>query len=205
MSLHAQLSARDISGPITQLLTNLQSEQGHVWLGALKALNRKEEFWSRLAEIKIWKTITLGYFPRPFNFFSGLEESGCRVQVSESYFRRMERCEQGVEVDLVKVSLTELGLAEGSGTDAIYRRANEFNLAFCSREMVLSLSLEARVLDLSNPLYFAMSGISITDSLEILALRKWDKVPVLFSTPLHKGRNQSWKATDRFVFTKPRR
>ncbi len=45
MENHAQLTARDIHGPFMQLFTNLQSENGHLWLQALNKFLRKESAW----------------------------------------------------------------------------------------------------------------------------------------------------------------
>ncbi|MEI9966082.1 MAG: hypothetical protein WDN67_00120 [Candidatus Moraniibacteriota bacterium] len=45
MANHAQLTARDISGPYMQLLTNLQGDDGPEVLEALKRFNRKENPW----------------------------------------------------------------------------------------------------------------------------------------------------------------
>jgi hypothetical protein len=42
---HAPLMAREISGPFMQLWTNLQGDNGHEVLSALKKFNRKENPW----------------------------------------------------------------------------------------------------------------------------------------------------------------
>lgn len=47
MTNHAQLTARDIHGPYTQLLTNLQGENGQEWLSALNRFLRKENPWEK--------------------------------------------------------------------------------------------------------------------------------------------------------------
>lgn len=50
MKDHAQLTLREIHGPYMQLLTNLQGENGHEWLNALKRFNRKENPWLQVSE-----------------------------------------------------------------------------------------------------------------------------------------------------------
>jgi hypothetical protein len=45
MGDHTLLTAREIHGPYMQLLTNLQGDNGHEWLDALKRFNRKENPW----------------------------------------------------------------------------------------------------------------------------------------------------------------
>ena len=45
MGDHAQLTVRDIRGPYTQLLINLQGENGSEWLEALNTFLRKENPW----------------------------------------------------------------------------------------------------------------------------------------------------------------
>lgn len=47
MGNHAQLTAREIHGPYMQLLTNLQGEDGEMWLRALKRFLRQEEVWRK--------------------------------------------------------------------------------------------------------------------------------------------------------------
>jgi len=45
MFRHDQLTVREIRGPYMQLLTNLQGENGHEWLEALKAFNSRKNPW----------------------------------------------------------------------------------------------------------------------------------------------------------------
>jgi hypothetical protein len=45
MSKHAQLTVNQLRGPMNQLLTNLQGENGHEWLTAFNLFLRKEPVW----------------------------------------------------------------------------------------------------------------------------------------------------------------
>lgn len=204
MSQHAQLSAQDIAGPITQLLTNLQGDQGHQWLGALKALNRKEDYWSHLKEVKTWQTVVAGEYRHFGDVLVAIADARCLLQVSQHYFSRMTFSRKGTETDLVEISVDELGLADGTRTEAVYRRAYEFGLRLCTREIALLLLLKSIRISLKEVLYFAMEGRVTTDTMRILSLGKMGGVPVLSQDSYHGHQGRGWKKSDRFIFVKPR-
>jgi hypothetical protein len=45
MTDHAQLTAREISGPLKQILTNLSGNDGRFWFGVYNRVHRKENPW----------------------------------------------------------------------------------------------------------------------------------------------------------------
>ena len=50
---HAQLTAREIRDPYTQLLVNLSGDNGDEWLAALKRFLRKENPWMKPNDLSI--------------------------------------------------------------------------------------------------------------------------------------------------------
>jgi hypothetical protein len=56
---HAQLTAREIHGPCTQLLTNLGGENGQEWLTALNRFLRKENPWEKPKLLRFLGTTTV--------------------------------------------------------------------------------------------------------------------------------------------------
>lgn len=62
MCQHAQLTAREISGPYSQLLVNLLGKDGGRWLTALNRFLRKENAWDGKPLFPIWRTVRVGQF-----------------------------------------------------------------------------------------------------------------------------------------------
>lgn len=141
----------DISGPLTDLLQKLSGENGDKWQQGLTKFLRKENPWENVAapELNVWKTIKLGTGLKTADDFSrALKENGCKIgNWAKDIFNKPEFPEftvapQETEVDLVVVSVAELGFKEGTTRQNICKRAHELGLALCLAEVGPQLRLQ---------------------------------------------------------------
>jgi len=118
MVTHAQLTARDIHGPYSQLLTNLQGDGGRVWLNALNRFLRKENPWDGRKLFPLWKTVRLGEFKTIADVKRIYEEKGFSINWSADIILSHLDCEfskEPKEIDLVLVTPRELGVEGEDG------------------------------------------------------------------------------------------
>lgn len=90
-------------------------------------------------ELKVWKTIKLGVGPKTADDFrKAIKAGGMKVgdwandTLGKPEFVVVEKA---MEVDLVKVTVAELGFKKGAQRDQIYTRAKEFGLELCPPEI----------------------------------------------------------------------
>lgn len=116
---HALLTAREIHGPYTQLLTNLQGENGNMWLEALKRFNRKENPWSSV--------ISIDRQPRDPRSILIVDWAGLQDWVIECQNRESLRLRK---IDLEKIELKGVADAEeqATGVERIHVLRNEYIL-----------------------------------------------------------------------------
>lgn len=161
-----RLALCDVSGPLTDLLQKLSGENGEEWQRGLTKFLRKENPWEPVTvpELKVFKTIKLGTGLKAADDFSrALVENG--YQASPWAKDIMGRPDftvapHEIEVDLVVVSVGELGFKEGATRRDIYKRAQELGLAPCPSEVGPQLRLQYKDQPMDEWLLIAMEPIS---------------------------------------------
>ena len=151
----------------------------------------------------IWKTLKLGTGLRTADDFrSALKRGGNRISdwandiLGKPAFKAAT---EATEVDMVKVTVAELGFKNGATRRDIYQRAKEFGLELCPAEVGPQLRLQYQDQSLNEWLVIAMEPISDSDGdlsvfvVERLGDGRW----------LHGGRghpDRSWDSGNQFVF-----
>lgn len=159
-------------------------------------------------EFKVWKTIKLGTgFRNADDFRKALESGGYRIGdwandiLGKPAFKVAA---EKIEVDLVKVTVAELGFKDGARRDQIYERAKEIGLELCPDEVGPQLRLQYR--DQPNNEWILVGMESILDSgggLEVFYVRRGGSGLWLFGSWGDSGR--FWDADCRWVFVRPRK
>lgn len=132
-------------GLVCDLLEKLSDPD---WETPAKRFLRKENPWEAVTapDFKVWRTIKLGTGLKAADDFSrALGENGCKVSDwSKDILGKSEFtvASEETEVDLVVVSVGELGFKEGATRKDIYERAQELGLALCPSEVGPQLRLQ---------------------------------------------------------------
>lgn len=155
----------EVAGAITDFFEKLAGPDGTIWLAAFKRFLRKENPWGTVV-FPVWKTIKLGTgLTTADDFRNVLRASGCRIGnwandiLGQPAFMASPE-EQ--ELDLVVVSVAELGFKNGATRKDIYKRAQELGLDFCPAEVGPQLRLEYK--DQPNGEWFLIGMEPIADS-----------------------------------------
>jgi hypothetical protein len=89
-----------------------------------------------LPELKIFKTLTLGLHKSPKDYRKALESAGFRIgDYANQILKKISVAKAKTEVDLVLVTVAELGFKDGARRAAIYARAIELGLELCPSEV----------------------------------------------------------------------
>jgi len=136
----------EVAGPLKDFAEKLGGEEGKEWLAAFKRFLRTEEPWPKVPEFPIWKTIKLGTGLKVAeDFRHALSDGGFRLSdwangiLGKPAFTAAA---EETEVDLIKVTVAELGFKKGARRDQIYERAKELGLELCSPEVGPQLRLQ---------------------------------------------------------------
>ena len=154
----------------------------------------------------IWKTIKIGTGLKTANDFrKALKQNGCRINdwgntiLSKPAFMASDT---ETEVDLVNVSVAELGFKEGTTLRDINKKALELGLELCPNEVGPQLRLQYRDQPLGEWLRIAMEPISDSDGdLNIFSVEH-----VVAGLWLYGDRGDPghfWLGSYRFVFLRP--
>lgn len=159
-------------------------------------------------QLKVWKTIKLGTgLKTADDFRKFLEENGFRLSdlaneiLGKAAFTVTT---EETEVDLVKVTVAELGFKKGAGRNQVYERAKEFGLKLCPPEVGPQLRLQYQ--DQPNGEWVSIGMKPITDSVGD---------PFVFRVGYPSGgfwlggdwgdTGRFWNPSDRWVFVRPRK
>ena len=159
-------------------------------------------------KFKIWKIIELGTgLKTADDFRKSLKDNGFKVSdwandiLGKPAFTAAT---ETTEVDLVRVTVAELGFEKGARRDQIYDRAKEFGLELCPPEVGPQLRLQYK--DQPNGEWVLIGMDPITDSdgdLSVFGVRRDDSGLWLDSdwgSPAYV-----WHPDDRWVFRLPRK
>jgi hypothetical protein len=134
-----------VLGLVCDLLEKLSDPE---WVEATKRFLRKENPWPAPTprEWKVWRTINLGTGLRTADDFrTDLREAGCRLGDWASDMLNQDAFTAGVKeskVELVVVSVAELGFQEAATREDIYTRAISLGLGLCPAEIGPQLRLQ---------------------------------------------------------------
>jgi len=157
-------------------------------------------------EFDIWKTIKLGTgFKTADEFRRALRDGGFRISGWASDILgnpAFKVASEETEVDLIKVTVAELGFKEGVRRDQIYERAKEFGLELCPAEVGPQLRL--RYKDQPNGEWILVAMEPIIDSGGFPGL--FSVVRFVSKLWLRSGWGDPaffWAADSRWVFCRP--
>ena len=96
----------------------------------------------KYSELNLWKTVTLGLKKSPKDYRKAIKKDGCRIgDYAGQILNKTEVSQTEVEVDLVVVTVGELGFKDGARRDVLYARAIELGLQLCPAEVGPALRL----------------------------------------------------------------
>lgn len=157
-------------GPVHDLIEKMTGKNGNEWFEAFKKFLRKENPWGPIRDWKVWKTIKLGTGPKTAeDFIKALEAYGYKASdwvkdlLSKAAFLASVALQE-IEVDLVNVSVAELGFADGAYLKDIYKRALELGLSLCPAEVGPQLRLQYKDQPKDEWLRIAMEAIADSDT-----------------------------------------
>lgn len=116
-----------------------------------------------LPEFVIFKTITLGVYGSARAYREALDKAGFEVfKWASDILKKIQVSQSQVQLDLVVLSVAELGFKKAVQLDQIYARAKELGLELCSPEVGPALRLAHP--DQSNGEWFNIAMEPISDS-----------------------------------------
>jgi hypothetical protein len=134
-------------------------------LRSLSRLSPRTSPSLRTSEVErnVWKTIPLGIHPSPAAYRKALKSSGFKVSsCADDILNKVSVASQQTDVDLVVLTVAELGFVKGATRKEIYARAQELGLQLCPAEVGPALRLAYPDQPYGEWLIIAME--SITDS-----------------------------------------
>ena len=122
-------------------LTSGQLSQLFTLLGEIEQVLRSTQF-------QVWKTITLGHYTSPYQYRKALKQvkrkRGIPVIHGEEHEKLLDAtiCSQEeIEVDLVRLTVQELGFKDGATIRDIIERGRKLGLEVCPAEVGPALRL----------------------------------------------------------------
>jgi hypothetical protein len=141
----ARIALCDASGPLTDLLQKLSGENGDAYLSTLNKMLRGELTENgqhptpiTKREFAVWKTITLGTHKDVKSLKKQVEKDGFKVSDWAADIMGKPAFTLATEetsVDLVNVSVGELGFTKATPLRDIYARAIDLGLQLCPAEV----------------------------------------------------------------------
>jgi hypothetical protein len=152
----------DCRGPLNSLNDVLAGDNGDYWLAALNRFLRKENPWPAVGRTLM--IIGLPIYKSAAEIVSVLESAGCKVSDwARDILVRMPLATTVMEVELVEVSVRELGFTVTSRYDDICARAASFGLDLCPPEVGPALRLTYKNQPVGEWFYVAMKSIAASD------------------------------------------
>jgi hypothetical protein len=127
-----RLNLPEAEGTLRDLMEKLNGGQGEEWLRGLKKFLRKENPW-------VWKTIEIGIHKNAWFLCEDLKRSGVQMGFSTNFLNKEIFSMVGNSVNLVLVSVWDLGFHKGGQLRHIYEAAERRGWYRCSVETGLEL------------------------------------------------------------------
>ncbi len=194
-----------VAGPLKDFAEKLSGADGSQWLEAFKRFLRKEEAWPK---ILIWKTIKLGTGPKTANDFrKALQDGGFLLGewandiLGKTTFKAAKK---KTEIDLVVISVAELGFKNGATLQDIYQRAQELGFDICPPEVGPQLRLQYKDQPNGEWLPIGMEPVVVSNGpLRVFSVGRDDSGLWFDGHWGHPG--AFWDPDDRWVFARPRK
>ena len=151
---------------------------------------------------EIWKTIKIGIYKDLESLKDALLQNGFRIgDWANDILEKTELSSEKKSIDLVKISVEELGLTKGAYKKDIYKKAFELGLKLCPPEIGPHLRLQYNNQEKLESLQIAMEPIS--DSTGHFSEFRIVHSPdgYLWLVGDHKHPDNFWKSDEFFVFT----
>ena len=194
-----RLTLPEVRGPLTDLLGKLDGENGGVWLRGLNKFLRKENPWEKPETFKI---IEIGTHKDVKSLRKALEESGARIgDWASDILNKTKLSKSKQSLDLVVLSVKELGFPQGAQLKDIYEAAKNLGLDLCPAEVGPQLRLQYPDQPNGEWLVIAMEPIKDSDGdLSLFHVKHIDDdrwLSAYYGEPGH-----FWFAGYRFVFVR---
>ena len=203
MSQDAKLVSR-----IAECLPEMSKEQKQGWIENPKRL---QQVLQVLAEIpsdpKVWKRITIG---------TGLNTDGLRQAMKDKGMRISDWANdilgkpafsvatEKMDVDLVVVSVEDLGFKDGATLKDIYAAAKKRGLELCPNEVGPQLRLQYKDQPKDEWLLIGMESFTVSDG-DLRVFHVAHDGSVLWLYTFYDYPDGLWRSSGRFVFVLPRK
>ena len=159
-------------------------------------------------QFKIWKTIKLGSsFKTADDFRKSLKDNGFNISDWANDILGKPNftvATEETEVDLVKVTVAELGFKKGARREQIYDRAKEFGLELCPPEVGPQLRLQYQDQPNGEWVFIGMEPITDSDGgLHVFSVERDDSELWLYSYWGYPS--YVWYPDGQWVFRLPRK
>ena len=109
---------------------DLSAEERKALETAQAELERNKE------QFPVWKTIQIGRYKTPEEIKKALEDSGFKMsEWAEQVLEKTPLSGNPSEINLVRMTVADLGFESNATTEEIYTRANELGLGLCPAEV----------------------------------------------------------------------
>ncbi len=133
------ITLASVAGLINDLFSKLTGPDGHLWLSAFKRFLRKENPWPKLPT---WRTVKLGTHKSVEALTKAIETGGSQLSNwARDISNKVTLAKAVSEVELVTVTVAELGFPKGATRKDIYDRAISLGLSLCPAEVGMQLRL----------------------------------------------------------------
>lgn len=194
-----RLSLSDVRGPIVDLLEKLDGRDGEGWLRGLNKFLRKENPWEKPEG---FMEIEVGAYRSVKSLRKAVEDAGMRVSDwADDILGKTKLSRSKKTLELVVMSVKELGFPNGARYEQICEAAENFGLALCPTEVGPYLRLQYQEQPAGEWFVIAMEAIKDADG--GLSVFNVSRGYVELWLRAHYGHPDSfWNADDRFVFVR---
>jgi hypothetical protein len=143
----AKLKRSEVRHFLADLTDKLSGDNGSEWLDGLKKFLNKENPRGTAEVVfahqwETWKTITIGELKSVKTCIKNLEKVGVEVsRWAGNFLGNVEFSREKRKLELIRLSVAELGFPKGAKLKDIYARAKEQGLDLCSAETGPALRL----------------------------------------------------------------
>lgn len=136
-----RLALSEVQGPLIDLLEKVGGRDGEMWLRGLNKFLRKENPWGEKPET--FKIIEIGTYKDVKSLRKALEESGAQIgNWASDILNKAKLSKSKQSLDLVALTVAELGFPEGAKLEDIYKAAKNQGLDLCPDEVGPQLRLQ---------------------------------------------------------------
>ncbi|MFH1648898.1 MAG: hypothetical protein ABIA11_04220 [Patescibacteria group bacterium] len=197
--MSTQIVLQDVSGPLTDFFKKLESDQGGEWLRGFKKFLRKENPWQKL---ETFMEVEIGAYRSVKALRKALGEASMQVSSwADDILDKTKLSRSKKVLELVVMSVKELGFSEGAHYRQICEVAKNFGLELCPAEVGPYLRLQYQDQPKDEWLSIAMEAISDSDGdLRVFYVHRYGDYHWLY---VSYGRpDYFWSSFNRFVFVR---